>query len=947
MKPYFSVLTAAAMILVASPLAAQEWTYVYGGVDNPASPGNGWDLYGNGPAPEWNLDTGDGHKAIKVVFDDATPATKYYQRPVEAGSVCSVWQMRFRLVGGQGVAANQPHFWRMRWRDCRSRLALRSDIVGGSGKDFHDPDIPVTGGLPQRIAPWDDGWHTYTVVMADDAEPISGAYAYWDGHFAHYRPPGLTSDDNKAYFGIVVAPPAGYADTEVWVDYFAWGFPEGTDLSDWGDAVRDNGTATAVASTVLTDSTKSWTPGEFAGEWLTVGAFEYRVLTNDTNTITISSGDMVADGAIVGSIYRVCRETLGNLPQLDPDQPNAGNRIRNPEFDDDPAGTMQPTGYKCYPVISPPPTFPDWAVRRFYAFDSKPHRTNRMYGGTLLGDAQSESRDWFIYQTYTTRLPDDPLPATFYASTCALTLSEGGTPDNSRVRVGIGKNLLSEDNPMDPAIAWGDWVSTQGYPWLLTPSAQAQSSAAGDKLTVFVHLNQQAEYEGKYNLTLVDSVWLNTKPYPLIGNIRLYPTNADSTEFRVQWETTSPGTSEVWHHDWTYDRTKWAYGPAGVTTHTVDLKNLLYWDSGTQQYKPCWYEYEVKTDEIVASNTNDDESGKFRTGPDIRTPVITSGPTFNAATATVIWDTDVPTRARVDFEPRGVGDLKTSPWLYEDLTETTHHEAVLTNSAYVTSGAGEDPITPGDTIWFRVRSNNSSGYRNCVSAWQGEHDYHTVRFQWNPVLFTGDIGQIRSQPDGTLVRCTGKTVTGFFELVGETSVDRFFYIQERNRSSGIKVRYDGYFFEGTVVDVEGVLQTVNGEKQIVAASVDTLGGEIPPDSVGMTNRTVIAPNAALGAASQGMLGAVWGNVTWVDAVNSFFYVDDGTGYLDGTTHDAGGGDMQPNQGLRIYRPYPPLDLQVGKYAVVPKGCVGRSDAGGASPIPIVWVQGDWDVVVLP
>lgn len=141
------------------------------------------------------------------------------------------------------------------------------------------------------------------------------------------------------------APPAGYPDAEFWVDYFAWGYPDGSSLSDWGDPVRDKGACTAVAPTVLTDTSKNWTPGEFADEWLVVGPpREYRILTNTSSTITIAAGDMVADGVVAGDYYRVCRDELTQLPPLDVDQPNAGNRIVNSQFDDDAAETAQPTG---------------------------------------------------------------------------------------------------------------------------------------------------------------------------------------------------------------------------------------------------------------------------------------------------------------------------------------------------------------------------------------------------------------------------------------------------------------------------------------------------------------------------------------------------------------------------------------------------------------------------
>lgn len=166
-------------------------------------------------------------------------------------------------------------------------------------------------------------------------------------------------------------------------------------------------------------------------------------------------------------------------------------------------------------------------------------------------------------------------------------------------------------------------------------------------------------------------------------------------------------------------------------------------------------------------------------------------------------------------------------------------------------------------------------------------------------------------------------------------------MEDADRSAGIKVDYGGIVVTDSLVTVTGVLHTVNGEKQISALSVVEGSGGSVPEPVGSTACSVAETN---GATTRGLLAALWGRVTWVDELAGCFYIDDGRGYLDGTTHDAGGGDMQPNIGVRVQCDYVPYDVTVGKYVTVQKGCVGNYKAGDIV-IPIVWVQSDWEIIV--
>ncbi len=958
-------LAAVALPLTAVAVDADEWDYVYGGVDDPQIMNKfQWSQegfpsttpnFGTEPWPIWNLDTDIGTKAIKFTWPKSRPSAQgYYQgMGIESGHPACIVQMRVKVVSASTTIGN-AHFTNLRYSDCRSRFARRTDVPvanGGTGDDFRDRDNPVPGQYP--IAQYDGDWHTYTLVMVDPGpDPLNptifncGTYSYWDGQFSHYRQSALTGGSllYRFDFGMQGLPTASTANVYFWVDYLAYGFDDDPDeygSYGWVETVRDKGHCTAVTETTLTDDTKNWTENEFADDyWLVDTDRKFRIASNTATTITIQSGDMVAKNVTVGDEYRIIRNDLGDLPYLDPDQANTGDRLVNYGFDDNADGTAQPTGWQCYPPVpTPPPSFPDWAVRGSYIYGSKSVQAHRMYGGANYGDSESEARDYYLYQTYTTKSPDDVLPATYYASTMALTLSEGGEPSNCRVRVGVGKNLTpttppDQYDPADPNIVWGDWVSTQGYPWTKAPMVEVTSDTIGDRLTMFIELNQQAEYLDKYNLVLVDYAWLHTKPFMNFSNICANPTSADSTTFRWEWDTDVPSGSRV-HWDNETDKVwdRWFSGPGPATHHTVDM-------AGSQMHPSCKYNIlGIASDECERPDfAPSEDQFAIRSGPDLLTPVITVPPTFDARTATVTWDTDVPTTTQVDFRARGVGDLTSAPWTYGDATLTTHHVAVLTDWSKAPVPAGENPIMPGDLIWFRCKGRNSTvipAYKYCYSAFQSRKDWHTGKFQYDPAPpFTASLGELRKRPSGTLVACTGKTVTGCF--APPPLFSGFSYIEEQDRTAGIKVVWGPQFLRGDVVDVTGMLQTIDGERQIVASDVVYAAGGTAPAPLAMTNRA-IAAGAIDGAEAQGMLVTAFGRSTYVgpDAVGNWcVYLDDGSGCQDGSGFGAG---------IRVYSDVYPL---VGEYCVVRRGCVGAKREGNLV-VPAVWVMDPSEVETIP
>jgi hypothetical protein len=81
------------------------------------------------------------------------------------------------------------------------------------------------------------------------------------------------------------------------------------------------------------------------------------------------------------------------------------------------------------------------------------------------------------------------------------------------------------------------------------------------------------------------------------------------------------------------------------------------------------------------------------------------------------------------------------------------------------------------------------------------------------------------------------------------------------------------------------------EVQPVAMSNRAVGG------AALNSYTPGVENGA-GANNVGLLIKTWGRVTWVDAANKFFYIDDGSALKDGSTH-IDGTNIVENVGVRV------------------------------------------------
>lgn len=131
-----------------------------------------------------------------------------------------------------------------------------------------------------------------------------------------------------------------------------------------------------------------------------------------------------------------------------------------------------------------------------------------------------------------------------------------------------------------------------------------------------------------------------------------------------------------------------------------------------------------------------------------------------------------------------------------------------------------------------------------------------------PAASSMTLSAAKAKQDGFTVYLSGKIVSAEY--------NGFFYIEEPDRTSGIKVI--GQASVGSVVTVNGTIGTVQGERTITAAGVTETPGVAPIEPIGLNNRAL-----GEGLNPVGLYVTIWGRVQSADAANGTFTITDGSG----------------------------------------------------------------------
>lgn len=192
-----------------------------------------------------------------------------------------------------------------------------------------------------------------------------------------------------------------------------------------------------------------------------------------------------------------------------------------------------------------------------------------------------------------------------------------------------------------------------------------------------------------------------------------------------------------------------------------------------------------------------------------------------------------------------------------------------------TGGGYAVACTVGQSAAGFVQSKSSLHW---IGFWAGEAPTPTV---------ASTLGAAKLLPDGTLVSVCGKiAASAADDFAG------FFYIEEPNRTGGIRVSCSSWpvadLFRGSTVNVIGTLATASSGERHITGSVIVVGATVdPPTPFGLSNRSV--GGASFGQPGCGQSGAIggvglnnigiliktWGLIKSCDA--GYLVIDDGSG----------------------------------------------------------------------
>ena len=206
------------------------------------------------------------------------------------------------------------------------------------------------------------------------------------------------------------------------------------------------------------------------------------------------------------------------------------------------------------------------------------------------------------------------------------------------------------------------------------------------------------------------------------------------------------------------------------------------------------------------------------------------------------------------------------------------------------------------------------------------------------------VSSLKEAEDGAPVYVTGKTVTAGNDVFNAT-----FYIEDEDRSSGIRVYSSPITVsEGDGVDVFGTMGSLYTERQIANPTVYPRTRLYDVGPVAMITRSIggselndYTPGVTggIGLQNTGLLVTIMGRVTVANETSGYFYVDDGFGRQDGTGNIGVRVDCSGRIGF--------LDLPSMDEYVAVTGISSRREIGVSTYVPSVRPRTQEDIVPYP
>lgn len=186
-----------------------------------------------------------------------------------------------------------------------------------------------------------------------------------------------------------------------------------------------------------------------------------------------------------------------------------------------------------------------------------------------------------------------------------------------------------------------------------------------------------------------------------------------------------------------------------------------------------------------------------------------------------------------------------------------------------------------------IDESTNSGFspRFCISGLGEVYAVYFDKDRWNVYFARAfvprSIAEIKSIPNGSTVQ-----ISGVVAASGRGELQNLLYVQEADRSCGVQLRFSAdipLVTRGMVLDVQGEITSVSGERAIVDPALVCIGNGTPPKPVSMCTRNVGGGTMGLqqgvlgssGLNNIGLLVQTWGRV--VSSESPVFKIDDGFG----------------------------------------------------------------------
>jgi len=214
-----------------------------------------------------------------------------------------------------------------------------------------------------------------------------------------------------------------------------------------------------------------------------------------------------------------------------------------------------------------------------------------------------------------------------------------------------------------------------------------------------------------------------------------------------------------------------------------------------------------------------------------------------------------------------------------------HSPVIITTPTGYTQLAQEFTTQAGTAKVRFMMETYIGGLWNGMGHWQhGWVTYDDAALCVPPPYETvSTVAALKARADGSQVRVSGKVVSSSF--------DGFFYIEEGDRTSGIKVT--GTAAPGSIVEVVGAIRTGDGERTLVSNSVSAATGGTIPKPLGMSHKSA---GLQAGLPAVGLYVAIWGRVDAVGGAR--FTLTDGSG-ADLSVQAPSGYAAAPNDYVKV------------------------------------------------